>query len=95
MSEQRVQPVEHELRMQESNIKFFTDKLNSELRWLESGIADLRREVERGAIFEQRNVVAKAADVAEVAGKLRAAIEAREIIQRIIGDQQPERKAAS
>ena len=87
MSNETRGPLEHELRMQESGVEFYTQKLNSELRWLEGNIVDLRREVERGAIFEQRNLVAKAADVAEVAGKLRSAIEAREIIQRIIENQ--------
>lgn len=79
--------LDHELRMQESSVEFFTQKIHSELRWLEGNITDLRREVERGAIFEQRNLVAKAADVAEVAGKLRAAIEARDLVKRIIENQ--------
>lgn len=87
MSNEGRTPLDHELRMQESSVEFFTRKLDSELRWLEGNIADLRREVERGSIFEQRNLVAKAADVAEVAGKLRAAIEARDIVKRIMEGQ--------
>lgn len=69
--------------MRTSDVAFYKDKLGSELRWLESNIADLRREVASGNIFEQRNLVAKAADVAEVAGKLRAANESLAMLKRI------------
>jgi hypothetical protein len=75
--------MEHELRMKNSDVAFYKDKLGSELRWLESNIADLRREVANGNIFEQRNLVAKAADVAEVAGKLRAAHEGLALLKRL------------
>ena len=84
MSETKRTPMDHEIRMQEANVRFFTEKLDSELRWLESGIADLRREVDRKSIFEQRNLVAKAADVAEVAGKLRSAHEALALLARVV-----------
>ena len=67
----------------EHDVEFYTEKLDSELRWLEGNIRDLRREVERGNVFEQRNLVAKAADVAEVAGKIRAAYERLGVLRDI------------
>ena len=70
----------------ESDVKFYTEKLASELRWLEGSILDLRREVERGSVFEQRNLVAKAADVAEVAGKIRAAHERLGVLRDIASE---------
>lgn len=83
MSDTKRSPMDHEIQAQEANARFFAEKLDSELRWLESGIADLRREVARKSIFEQRNLVAKAADVAEVAGKLRAAHESLALLARV------------
>ena len=73
----------------EHDIEFFTKKLDSELRWLEGSIRDLRQEVERGSVFEQRNLVAKAADVAEVAGKIRAAQERLGILRDIASEPTP------
>jgi len=76
-------PLEAYISHAEHDVKFFTEKLESELRWLEGNVRDLRQEVERGSVFEQRNLVAKAADVAEVAGKIRAAQERLGILRDI------------
>ena len=75
---------DHYLRVAESNVKFFEEKVASELLWLEGNIRDIRREVERRNIFEQRNLISKAADVAEAAGKLRAAHESVATLKAII-----------
>ena len=76
-------PIEGYISHAEHDVEFYTEKLASELRWLEGNIRDLRREVERGSVFEQRNLVAKAADVAEVAGKIRAAQERLGVLRDI------------
>jgi len=83
MSKEPTPAIDHYMRMAESNVHFFEEKVASELLWLEGGIRDLRREVERGRIYEQRNLVSKAADVAEAAGKLRAAHEALQTLTAI------------
>lgn len=70
-------------RHAEHDVQFYADKVASELTWLEGNIRDLRQEVERGSIHEQRNLVAKAADVADAAGKLRAAHERLGILRDI------------
>lgn len=76
-------PLEGYISHAEHDIDFYAKKLDPELRWLEGSIRDLRREVETGNVFEQRNLVAKAADVAEVAGKIRAAHERLGILRDI------------
>jgi len=76
-------PIEGYISHAEHDVEFYAEKLASELRWLEGNIRDLRREVERGNVFEQRNLVAKAADVAEVAGKIRAAHERLGVLRDI------------
>ena len=76
-------PLEGYISHAEHDIEFYAKKLESELKWLEGNIRAIRREVERGSVFEQRNLVAKAADVAEAAGKLRAAHERLGILRDI------------
>jgi uncharacterized protein (DUF885 family) len=76
-------PLESYISHAEHDVEFYAKKLESELRWLDGHIRDLRREVERGNVFEQRNLVSKAADVAEVAGKIRAAHERLGILRDI------------
>jgi hypothetical protein len=61
--------------MATAEVNHFTEKVESELRWLEGHIRDLRKEVERGNVFDQINLVTAASRVAYSAGKLRAAQE--------------------
>jgi len=76
-------PLEAYISHAESDVKFFGEKVASELLWLEGNILDLRREVERGNVFDQRNLASKAVDVVEAAGKLRAAHERLGILKDI------------
>lgn len=76
-------PLQGYIAHAEHDVQFLAAKVGSELAWLEGSIRDLRREVARGNVFEQRNLVAKAADVAEAAGKLRAAHERLGILKDI------------
>jgi hypothetical protein len=69
--------------MANAEANHFTEKLESELKWLEGHIRDLRREVERGQLFDQINLVTAAARVSYSAGKLRAAQENIEIFKTL------------
>ena len=74
----------------EGEVKFFSDRLESELKWLESGIADIRREMARGSMNEARNLVAKSGDIADYAGKLRSAYERLGLLEDILRDEAKE-----
>ena len=67
--------LEKQIQTAESLVKFYTDRVEEQLQWLESGIANLRPYLPTGEkVDDQRNLVAKAGDVADFAGKLNAAI---------------------
>ena len=72
----------------EGEFEFMKGRLESELKWLESGIADIRREMDRGSMNEARNLVAKAGDVADYVGKLRSAHERLELLKDITATQE-------
>lgn len=50
--------------------KHLRGKLEQELKWLERNIGDIRRELERGLVYEDLNIVSKAADVQRITAKL-------------------------
>ena len=68
----------------EGEVSFFKGRLESELKWLEDGIVDIRREMDSGRMHEARNIVAKAGDVADYVGKLRGAYERLELLNDIM-----------
>lgn len=54
---------------------FLTEKIESELKWLDSDIRSLRRDIEKGDYYEATNLVSTAANVARMATRLKYAAE--------------------
>jgi hypothetical protein len=81
---------DHYLRSTQSEIDHYRRKVDSDLKWLENGIKDLRQGIERASIPDQRNLASTVADVIESAARLRAAYQAREMLQHISTDTAPE-----
>ena len=80
--------IESYIGMANAEISHFTEKVESELKWLEGHIRDLRLEVERGNVFEQINLVTAAARVSYAAGKLQTAQENLAIFTEIKKEQE-------
>ena len=74
------------LHSAEGEVTFYAGRLESELKWLESSIADIRREVSRDSVHEARNLVAKAGDVSDYVGKLRGAHERVALLKDLVKD---------
>jgi hypothetical protein len=74
--------LEHYTRMADGDVDFYKDRVEASLKGLEHIIADVRRNTENNYVDETRNLVAKAADVADYLGKLRSALDR----QTVLGD---------
>lgn len=81
--------LDHYGRVVRHEVEFYAERVEQELKWLESGIDELRGDIKRGSLHEYRNIAAKAVDVIEYAGKLRAAIEQLEVLDTLAKEDKP------
>lgn len=66
-----------------AELNFLTEKLESNLKWLESEIRNMRRDVSKGSIFPSTNMTKMAADTDQIHTRLKYATEALMTIQTL------------